>query len=577
MQKIILLLLSLAVYASAVARSKTFGDCSDAALVAPQYAFEQWAAKCWADNNGGTTSGDVDAAMCACYNKFTTWNNCDLRSTLQYKAYLKNGCADAPTSNWTPPLATEEGTTNANKGKGVLKPVTAIPTGISQTPPCLQACAANLPNVNDLCTIAETCTDESRCLWDESYYLAALKSACKPACVESGVLSTCIAAHSSSSSPVCKILEECQPVDYDTGYSLTVASAAGTAQKCPTADVANIDAIINWRRTVCACPYGEVKSPSGQRCDPIKRISTVIEVKQDLRSIDGGESFFKTNTQLQEKIRIYIGQRIFMTAEAKAAGLFEANPINLLNLVQIKKIEGKASITTHIEQNRRLVDEEVRELVQGSAAPTWAGYNTGAGVTITYTVSVENKPVVSGLSPHNPLNDIHQNIQQYVSDIVAYKPTAVRTSSVLTSFAEGLTSLVKGSGNCGPSFNAGCAGTYAALSGVPAPGVVTSQRTSAPTAAPTFAPTQRMDYTSSPIVMFSIAGGVAVLLFAYTCFRHHNPSAPQDKKVEAPKAAPAKAATAPAKAATAPVAVLPPPAPTPAEEVQKSPVKAGRA
>jgi len=395
-------------------------------------------------------------------------------------------------------------------------------------------------------------------------------------------------SYDAASTPTCQVLESCQPVDYDSGYTLTVRSATGAAQNCPgdAAALQNIDTIIDYRRTMCACKYGELKAPSSMRCDPIKRIATHITVAQDIRSPDG-ENLFKANTVLQNKIRLFIGQRIFMTPEAKAAGLYEANEENLLALVKIVKIEDKASITTAIEKDRRL-DEVDRDLLASARtmAPTWAGHNSGPGVTITYTVSIENKPVVSSMSTANVENTIPQNIQLYVSDIVSYKPTAVRVSAVADSFAEGLTTMIKGSSACGSTFSDPCVDTFAALSGVPVPGTVVTERTSGPTAAPTFAPTARADYVSSPIIMFSIAGGVALLLFSYTCFRHHNPaetSGAKKTEVVKPKTVPAKATAAPEAAIPSPppasaLAVLPPSAPTPAEEnADASLVQAGRA
>lgn len=685
MQKIILLLLALAVMATAISRVDTFSKCSAPNLIAPAYGFEEWTAKCWADNTGNSdlTSGKPDAAMCACYNKFSDANMalCSTAAQFEYKAYLKNDCAPAPKSTWTPP---------------------AKMVGVGSTPPCIQTCALTQPNIDDVCTIAEQCKDISTCHWDEALHLHSLKAECSPNCVL-GVMSDCIAANKLEHSSSCETLEACQPVNYNSPYQYTVASVPPGASQLCAGDAASLvskDIILDYRRATCACPHGFVKSANGKRCDPMFREATVITVSQQLRSNDGNLEFWQTNTALQEKIRLFIGRRIFASDTAKAAGIFENDPTNLKAMVKITKIELAPAVKTTIAQSRRALAE--RELVQGAAPAKNAGEGTGTGVKITYTVSVENKsswPILNDMSKDN---SVQQNIQQYVNDVVSYAPlkntvgytrsadllaqaktaaskhtinlaaavfaqtstnkcyvapdnatpgyiytdtttcltttgngtgaqitidtdgaglitaltvTAAGTGynvgdklilsthgdtttltltkvdggkvveagdsafwaspkDVTSSFAEGLTSEIKSTPACGVNFLQPCLQTWAAFTDHPSSGVVTVERFSPPTAAPTFAPTPRADYVASPIVMFSVAGGAAVLLFGFFCIRAHvqGSSAKKTKMVTQP------AATAKAPApAPAPAAVMPPPAPTNAEVAEKQPVKVGRA
>jgi len=682
MQKIILLLLALAVMATAIPRVDTFSKCSAPDLIAPGYGFEEWTAKCWADNtaNSDLTSGKPDAAMCACYNKFSDVNmaRCSTAAQFEYKAYLKNACAPAAKSTWTPP---------------------AKMVGVGSTPPCIQTCALTKPNIDDVCSIAEECTDISTCHWDEALHLHSLEAECRPNCVD-GIFNDCITANKLQSATTCETLEVCQPVDYVSPYQYTIASVPpGPGQQCAgdAASLVNKDIILDYRRATCACPHGTVKSANGKRCDPRLREATVITVSQQLRSNDGNLEFWKTNTALQDKIRLFIGRRIFATDTAKAAGIFENDPTNLKAMVKITKIELAPAVKTTIAQSRRALAE--RELVQGAAPAKNAGEGTGTGVKITYSVSVENKgswPILNDMSKDN---SIQQNIQQYVNDVVSYAPlkntvgytrpadllaqaktaaskhtagltdlTGVFTQSgtnkcyedklatittkcltttagsganaeitintdanglitalsvtaagtgytvgdklilstngdttiltltkvgvngeveltgdaafwaspkdVTSSFAEGLTSEIKSTAACGVNFIQPCLQTWAAFTDHPSAGVVTVERFSPPTAAPTFAPTPRAAYVASPIVMFSVAGGAAVLLFGFFCIRAHvqGSSAKKTEMVTQPAAAAKASAPAPAAAA-----VMPPPAPTNAEVAAKEPVKAGRA
>jgi hypothetical protein len=147
---------------------------------------------------------------------------------------------------------------------------------------------------------------------------------------------------------------------------------------------------------------------------------------------------------------------------------------------------------------------------------------------------------------------------------------------VTSAFAEALTSEIKSTASCGVNFDKLCTKTWAAYTGAPSSGVVTVERFSAPTAAPTFAPTPRADYVASPIVMFSVAGGAAVLLFGFFCVKAHVSRTPAKKseKVTKPAAAPAPAPSAPAGGVQL---TMPPPAPTNAEIAAKAAVKPGRA
>lgn len=677
MQKIVFLLLTLAVMALAAERVDTFPKCSAPTLVAPSYGFEQWTAKCWADNAGNSdlTSGKPDAAMCDCYNKFSdaNWALCSMEAQFEYKAYLKNNCVPAAKSTWT---------------------FTDM-IGEWSIPPCQQSCALKQPSIFDVCTIAEKCTDVSTCHWDEALHLHNLKASCKPACTLD-VMSDCITANKLSSASYCEILEACQPVYYNSPYQFSLASVPpGASQKCEgdVETLEDMDTVMEYRRLTCACPHGYVKAPNEKRCDAKLREATVITISQELRSDDGNLLFWQTNKALQDRIRLFIGRRIFATDIAKAAGIFENDETNLKELVKITKIELAPSVTTAIAQSRRALSE--RELVQGDAPDKNAGEGTGVGVKITYTVSVENKavwPTLSGLAKDN---SVSQNIQQYVTDVVAYAPlkntvgwtrsadlfgqadvarnvhtaglskaeflqtancagdkldtkclttsgsgtgakleittgadgiisdlkvssagqnyavsdkltlttNGVSTVFVLTkvgpngevvadgdpaywaspkdvtsAFAEALTSEIKSTASCGVNFDKLCTKTWAAYTGAPSSGVVTVERFSPPTAAPTFAPTPRADYVASPIVMFSAAGGVAVLLFGFFCVKAHISRAPAKKseKVTRP-AVTARAAPAAAAPAGGVQLTMPPPAPTNAEVAAKQTVKPGRA
>jgi hypothetical protein len=461
----LIILLSLAVLAMAFAinpylppalEDEPFYGCS---------SLLDFADECYTDLFGKEdfVPSDTDGTVfCNCIKRFDAWEDCDAEEkdlygyfTYAYKAFLGNNCAWPEQSSWLPYSVGDAQPLLPNMD--VLIPKFSFAPAedededdILETryPPSIQDCArSNAASIGleDWFTNYEVCAPNGGAgvlgKWQEKWWIHIMQLAGRPMCFTDDVQGY------SAGEAFCPVLEEHQ------GYG-------GCTEE---EDSEELD-ILRVRRTACKCPYGEDKSPSGRRCEPIEKIFAKVEVTQLFATSVAAEDF---DDELKTEFKEFIASTVFDDGEDID------DTITYVEIGEVVDVDSNGNILL------------VRRALAARAL------NGGSYIRIPYTVSVP----VSNSNPSQGLIAI--------SKVSA----AISTQTFTTSLATAMGSS-----------------SFTAIPPVP-PTVVSviTASTPAPTAAPTAAPTVRAKYTSSPIIIFSCFGGIGVLGFIYYCYHHHNP------------------------------------------------------
>jgi hypothetical protein len=465
MSSLLVVLLSLAVLAMAFAEPNlpNLPDSMKDETLASCEALQAFAIACSEklfDGEGFVPSANDGPNLCACVKEFDAWDGClsEVHGKLYiygYKAYLGNNCAWPEASTWF----TYD---DSNPEPRFPNAPQVVSDDLLKTlyPPAIQNCAsshADSIGLTDFFTVYDVCApnDGAGVLgkWQEKWWINVMQQAGRPKCFTDSSCVESISGGYSADDAFCPVLEECQ------GHG-----------SCSDDDFY----YLQFRRSQCKCPYGEVKTPSGRRCDPIERNVAEVEVSQSFLTSVAAENFKQSagsGSDMMAAFKTFIGQTVFPDEDID-------NSKTYVDIDAVVDIDSNGNVVVPVR--RALL---ARKLIQ-----------TAVGIRISYTVSV---PVSSS------------NPSQGVAAISTVS-NAISTQSFTNSLAIAMSTSM----GSAPS----------AIAPVP-PTIVSviTASTSAPTAAPTAAPTVRAKYTSSPIIIFSCFGGIGVLAFVFYCYHHHNP------------------------------------------------------